>query len=253
MESFAETTNNETIMADCRGVRSELSSRLANSMNAINDSSKSSEYNFADSTKTEKYIAKSNTHLEEIDLYLSVTRDPRDRASLKSTKDTVLAKVDSFSLEMNQIFESEVDFETMARLLCILDNFECDGSRFTGIRLPSFASSKEKARRALMKQIEKVQSLITETSNWEEIREQKAILEKGRSLDSFLTGDLAIHLNTLDSHLKNKETRVDSTIHEMIAAEDYSGIGELLAPLANSKDQLQRKKFNSYLAEIKTS
>ncbi|CAJ1966717.1 unnamed protein product [Cylindrotheca closterium] len=253
IESFAETTNNEIIMAACRDVRSKLSSRLANSMNAINDSSKSSEYNFADSTKTEKCITKSNSHLEEIDLYLSVTRDPSDRASLQSTKDTVLAKVDSLSLSMNEIFESGVDFETMARLLCILGKFEGDGNRFTDKRLPSFAISKEKARKSLKRQVEKVQSLITETANWEEIGEQMAILEKGRSLDSTLDGDLTLHLNTLDGHLKNKETRVDSTIHEMIAAEDYSGIGELLAPLANSKDQLQRKKFNSYLTQMKTS
>ncbi|KAL3941493.1 MAG: hypothetical protein SGBAC_004162 [Bacillariaceae sp.] len=253
IESFAETTNNETIIATCHGVRSELSSRIGKSMEAINDSSKNSEYNFSESSKTEKYITKSNAHLKEIDLYQSVTRDPSDLAMLKSTKETVLARVDSFALELNQIFESTVDFEIMARLLCVLEKCEGDGNIFTSNRLPSFASSKDISRQALANRIAKVQSLITETSNWEEMSEQMAILQKGLCLENILKGDLAIHLNTLDCHMKNKETRVDSTIHEMIAAEDYSGIGEFLAPLANSKDQLQRKKFNRYLAEIDKS
>ncbi|CAJ1966719.1 unnamed protein product [Cylindrotheca closterium] len=253
IEEFAETTNNEAMLIDCNSVRSMIFTRTRRAMKAMKDLTKASTLDFEQREKARTIFVRLNAHLEEIQLLTLFTKDQEYSKRLESTRGLLLATVNGFVEVIEASFKSETDFKAMASILLVLSELDYGDSHFVNSLLPSLPDLISQARQAVMKSVDKVQKLVSATSNWEEINLQMTLLNGALALDSFLEGDVAIQLQTLKAFREGKETRVDSRIDEMIAAEDYLGIGELLSPLANSKDQLKRKKFSTCILLIEAA
>jgi len=253
IESFAKITKNTTILADCMALRTEMTNHVQRTAKDIEDSTMGEELNFPDAAQSEDRLAVLCTRMEEIKFLQAVSGDFACHVDLESTRLMVMSMADSLTLVINAIFENGTDFESMAKWLCMASALERNCGETSNTLFPSLAASKEQARVAISKFVQLIQQLIIEASNPDKIDECMAELQNALALDQFLNGEVAPQLKTVQALLESRESKIDSTIDQMIADENYLGIWEFLAPLAQSNDQLKRQKFRKYIRDIETS
>lgn len=90
----------------------------------------------------------------------------------------------------------------------------------------------------------KIHNLLEETSEWDKIDHLLSGLEKAKVLDGHLDGEVETRILPLRALRQQRESNVDSGLSEMIESGNFQGIGQFLTPLAKSKDQLMKQKFD---------
>ncbi len=153
-------------------------------------------------------------------------------------------------------FTDKVDSELTAsrKFQHIAHRFACIEilNDFSAIKhlLPSLEVCKSRAVDIVSETAQGIEKLVEETAEWDKIDDMMANLEKATALDKYTGGQASYRLGPLRKLRDQKEVQVDSVLAKLIEGEDFKSIGDLLAPLAESKDHLKRRKFHSYGKEI---
>lgn len=118
--------------------------------------------------------------------------------------------------------------------------------------LPAFEDYKDRVEDIVVEKAHAIEKLVETTAEWDQIDALVEDLEKATLIDQYIGGQASSRLGPLRKLREKKESDVDLVLEDLIANEDFKNIGELLAPLAQSKDQLKRKKFHGYGQTIVT-
>jgi energy-coupling factor transporter ATP-binding protein EcfA2 len=136
---------------------------------------------------------------------------------------------------------TEGDYQTKADCL---SSIEALGSfSHTGPRLPELEEMKDQVRTLVSADAQKIEEMIQETSEWDTIDQLLEGLEKARLLDHFTSNEATSRLSLLRKVREQKETEVDDLVDVLIREQNFTGIREFLAPLAASRDQMKKQKF----------
>eukprot|EP00980_Cylindrotheca_fusiformis_P018992 scaffold6361_cov124-Cylindrotheca_fusiformis.AAC.5 len=249
IESFSVATGKETIKADC----SKFRTGIVRYAKRILDSAKSCMSPWQDlSTKfpNVRSLERLDIRLEEMNLIQCLINDPTCQKDLEDAQAFVLSNFSSAINEIDRVFASQANFGEMARFLDFIA--AADGCAYISAHLPKLTNLKERARLAMVQLAQMTGKLVEETADWDLIEKHLKELEKAKVLDSYLLDEVEIQVRPLLALRDRKEIAVDSEIEEMIQKEDFQSIGEFLLPLAESRDQLKRKKFHGHLNTIRS-
>lgn len=111
---------------------------------------------------------------------------------------------------------------------------------------------KLKATTFVSEKAKRIEDLVEQTAEWDKIDALIEELEAATILDAYTAGQVTSRLGPLRKLRDRKEGHVDSLLESLIAKQDFKGIGEFLAPLADSKDQLKRQKFQKHGKQIQS-
>ncbi len=126
----------------------------------------------------------------------------------------------------------------------------CNSLPHVGRQVPVSSEIMIQVRDLVACEAQRLESEIEATSDWDKIDKQIEFFQKAAVLDDFVSGEATARLSTLNRLREKKEGQVDEHLQNMIAANNFKGIAEFLAPLAGSKDQLKKQRFQSYLDDI---
>ena len=117
-------------------------------------------------------------------------------------------------------------------------------------QLGGYKSVQRFVRDIASKEATKIEASIGASSDWDKIDASIVNFESATVLDPFLSGEVSTRLRTLKRLREQKEDQVDDLMQDMIKNRNFKGIGEFLAPLSHSKDQVKKQKFKLHLEEI---
>ena len=140
------------------------------------------------------------------------------------------------------------DFERKVGLLSSIK--ACQDSKHVSTRLPQFDKAQRDVRRLVSKEYHSIEDLIEHSSEWDKIEQRLDAFQDAQVLDKYLDEEVSHKLRSLHRMKEKKETQVDDTLYTMIRAHNFNAIGEFIAPLASSNDQVKKAKFESYRSEI---
>lgn len=170
---------------------------------------------------------------------------------IKSVQDEIISTMVNFKEQVESSFDSQISYEEIASFLARVQALS-DFSR-TSPYLPRLEDLKEAARRRVSNDAKKIEDLVEETAEFDEIDRLLVQFERASVLDEFVSQEVSSRLRPLKRLRTDKEEDVDEYIKEMIENNDFSGLGAFLQPLAKSKNQIQRKKFWKYVEKIDDS
>jgi hypothetical protein len=125
-----------------------------------------------------------------------------------------------------------------------LSSVEALGSfSHTGPLLPEIEKLKEQVRALVSADAQKIEEMVAETSEWDTIDQLLEGFEKATLLDHFTSNEATSRLRLLRQLREQKETQVDDLVDGLIREQNFNGIREFLAPLAGSRDQMKKQKF----------
>eukprot|EP00980_Cylindrotheca_fusiformis_P025927 scaffold14918_cov77-Cylindrotheca_fusiformis.AAC.1 len=249
IEAFALATGKESIKVDCRELRSGIVRQAKRIIDAVK-SCMTPWQDIATQFPNVRSLERLDIRLEAMNLIQCLTNDPICQKDLKDAQAFVVSTFSSAINEIDRVFASQANFGEMARFLDLIA--AADGYAYISAHLPSLNDLKERARLAMVQLAQMIGKLVEETADWDLIEKHLKELEKAKVLDSYLLDEVEIQLRPLLALRDQKEMAVDSEIEDMIQKEDFQSIGQFLLPLAESNDQLKRKKFHGHLRTIQT-
>eukprot|EP00957_Ditylum_brightwellii_P199716 15224475-Ditylum_brightwellii.AAC.1 len=119
--------------------------------------------------------------------------------------------------------------------------------------LPSPDELKNIARDAVASDAKVIEDLISQTAEWDKIDSLLTQFKKATILDKFTSNEASSRLRPLIQMREQKEAQVDDLLDDLIRDQDFQGIKEFIMPLADSKDQIKRQKFNQWCNKIASS
>jgi GTPase SAR1 family protein len=170
---------------------------------------------------------------------------------IKSVQDEIISTMVNFKEQVKSSFDSQISYEEIALSLARVQALG-DFSR-TSPYLPRVEDLKEAARQRVSNDAKKIEDLVEETSEFDEIDRLLVQFERASVLDEFVSQEVSSRLRPLKRLRTDKEEDVDECIKEMIQNNDFSGLGAFLQPLAKSRNQIQRRKFEKYVDKINDS
>ena len=124
---------------------------------------------------------------------------------------------------------------------------------YTAPFLPKIESLKEVVRQRISNDIQNIEELIEQTSEFDKIDRLLQEIEQAATLFKFVSKEIRSRIRPLKRLRMNKEIEADSVVNDMIENNDYGGLGEFLRPLSTSRDQIQQLKFKKSIDKIYVS
>eukprot|EP00984_Skeletonema_dohrnii_P034349 scaffold33533_cov119-Skeletonema_dohrnii-CCMP3373.AAC.1 len=140
------------------------------------------------------------------------------------------------------------DFLLKASILNLVAT--CNRLPHIGRNVPVSSEVQVQVRNLVACEAQRLESEIEATSDWDKIDKQIELFQRAVVLDDFVSGEATARLSTLNRLREKKEGQVDEHLQSMISANNFKGIAEFLTPLAGSKDQIKKQRFQSYLDDI---
>jgi hypothetical protein len=140
------------------------------------------------------------------------------------------------------------DFLLKASILNLIASCNC--LPHIGRKFPVSSDIQIQVRKLIAVEAQRLENEIEATSDWDKIDKQIELFEKAVVLDDFVSGEATARLSTLNRLREKKEGQVDEHLQSMIKVNNFKGIAEFLTPLAGSKDQIKKQRYQSYLDEI---
>jgi energy-coupling factor transporter ATP-binding protein EcfA2 len=129
----------------------------------------------------------------------------------------------------------------------------CQEFSFVAERLPSYAKLQHQVRILVSKEAQEIEGSIECSSEWDSIDSRIDFFESALVLDSFIDGEVTHRLTTIRRMRDQKEHQVEGLMQNMISERKFHQIGQFLSPLAKSKDQIKKQRFEAYQSEIAVS
>ena len=128
----------------------------------------------------------------------------------------------------------------------------CACSGFTPIRdhLPDYKIIQHEIRDVVASEAHRIESDMETSSDWDRIDQCILQFKSATVLDDFVSNEVSSRLSTLQRQRDQKEVQVDDLLRDMIHVNNFKGIHAFISPFANSKDQVKRQKFDTYMDEI---
>ncbi len=165
----------------------------------------------------------------------------------------IIARITTACKLLSDLVDSELshfggDFKLKASILDLIAI--CNSLPHVGRKVPVSSDIMIQVRNLVACEAQRLEREIEATSDWDKIDKQIELFQKAVVLDDFVSGEATARLNTLNRLREKKEGQVDEHLQNMITANNFKGIAEFLAPLARSKDQIKKQRFQTYLEDI---
>jgi uncharacterized protein YegL/GTP-binding protein EngB required for normal cell division len=188
-------------------------------------------------------------HKIEILMVDDVGEDLHDK--LKNVKHSIERALTDFSENVNSEFNTSGNYKDKADLLSVV---EAMGNHVHATKcLPNIDQLKQIASTMVLDAACKIEEYIINSADWDTMDDMIEAFTKARALDHFVSDQAESRLRTVMALRRKKEADVDSLLNEMLRNQDYKGIHDFLAPLAGSKDQIQKQKFKKLKSQISSS
>jgi len=165
----------------------------------------------------------------------------------------ISTSIDAACKLLSDLVDSELsrfggDFLLKASILNLI--VTCNSLPHIGRKVPVSSDVMIQVRNLVACEAQRLESEIEATSDWDKIDKQIELFQRAVVLDDFVSGEATARLGTLNRLREKKEGQVDEHLQNMISANNFKGIAEFLTPLAGSKDQIKKQRFQSYLDDI---
>ena len=151
----------------------------------------------------------------------------------------------------NEFASFEKSFGRKAAFLVTIK--ACSGFSHVVCQLGDYKKVQHFVRDMVSKEAAKVEASIGGSSEWDSIDASIVNFEAATVLDQFVSGEVSSRLRTLKHLREQKEDQVDDLLQDMIKDHNFKGIRDFLSPLARSKDQIKKQKFQLHQSEISSS
>jgi energy-coupling factor transporter ATP-binding protein EcfA2 len=186
--------------------------------------------------------------LREMEIFIQTDLGKKMQELVLSARSEIIGSLTTFRANAQKIFEADVDYHKIAVLV---KKVEAMGSfPHTSPHLPNMEGLKQTTRMCISSHVKRIEDLVEETSEFDAIDKHLMELEKAKVLDSFVSHDLTSRLRSLQRLHSEKEEKADELVKEMIANSSFNDIRDFLIPLAESKDQIRKQKFNQAIKQI---
>eukprot|EP00986_Skeletonema_menzelii_P006571 scaffold2497_cov117-Skeletonema_menzelii.AAC.6 len=126
----------------------------------------------------------------------------------------------------------------------------CNSLPHIGQKVPVYSDVLVRVRALVACEAQRLEIEIEAISEWDKIDKQIELFKEALVLDEFVSGEATARTRVLNRLREKKEGQVDEHLQSMIAANNFKGIAEFLSPLAGSKDQIKKQRFEHYLDDI---
>ena len=166
----------------------------------------------------------------------------------------IITRIATACKHLSDLVDSELsrfggDFSLKATILDLIAI--CNSLPNIGQKVPVSSDIMIKVRDLVACEARRLESEIEATSDWDKIDKQIELFQKAVVLDNFVSGEATARLGTLNRLREKKEGQVDEHLQSMITANNFKDIADFLSPLAGSKDQIKKQRFQHFVDEIK--
>ncbi len=164
--------------------------------------------------------------LREINALLGL--DPECDSLLNMLHSRLKDAMHNVSTYLKNTMEESEKYEEKFRLLQIVNSV----TKFSLVsqNLPRFEDLQLVARNTVASDAEKIQDLVSQTSEWDKIDSILDQFQKATLLDEFTWKEATSRIIPLLKFREQKQEEVDNLLDRMIADEDFEGIGVFLLP-----------------------
>ena len=170
---------------------------------------------------------------------------------LDSIRSEIHCTFKTFSETVQSVLASNGQYHAMAGQLRVVQ--ELGNFANTSPILPDFHKLQKQVRDHVAADAQKIQDMVSETSEWDVIDRHLVKFEEATVLDKYTSDEATSRLRPLRKLREQKETQVDELLNDLIADQDFAGIHNFLEPLASSTDQVNTQKFERCRTKIYTS
>ena len=160
------------------------------------------------------------------------------------------AALNDFSKVATAVINSDYAYAEKAKYLSALDIISHESKHLADTLSLDFEVLKEQARTGVRAHSDEIEASILETTDWELVEGQLENLEQAKIIDEYTSSEGSARIASLRKLMGQKQTTVDSLVEEHIAKKNFKGLREFLIPLASTRDQIKKQKFQTSLSQI---
>mmetsp|Transcript_10353 Transcript_10353/g.23038 ORF Transcript_10353/g.23038 Transcript_10353/m.23038 type:complete len:1945 (+) Transcript_10353:264-6098(+) len=160
----------------------------------------------------------------------------------------------AFSMKAKAIVGADFKYESKAKcLLTLMDILDASAHYPDFVPELDFKIMKDQTLQAVRDHADRIHAMLVETSDWDVAESELVKLECAVILDSYTACEASRQVKALSALIDQKKSAVDGLVDGMITSQDYKGLAEFLLPSAKTKDQIQKKKFDTCVSRILSS
>ncbi|CAB9511747.1 expressed unknown protein [Seminavis robusta] len=183
--------------------------------------------------------------IEAIDTFRCL---PQMKVAAKEAKEDIMDAFATATSFAEKEFRMPLEYHKKADILGLINKLR--GFRRTDAYLPSYSHFQEKARELVANDAVKVETLVHDCADADKIDSELKAFQAAKILDLYTNEEATKRLRPLEALCDKQAAGRDKVVDDMIARQDFVGIGKYLNPLRDSKYVIKREKNRQYLRRI---